>query len=87
MHMNLSKTIRLLRDYHGYSQEYMAARLGVSQTTYCRIESDVENTKLKYLIRVCDILNIRIRDLFILSNRPPEDMFEVIDDMDVNRAK
>ena len=78
--MEIDKTIRLLREYHGYSQEYMAARLGVSQTTYCRIEKDIGNTKLKNLIKVCQILNIRLVDLFVLSSRSVVDIVDLINE-------
>ena len=78
--MEIDKTIRLLREYHGYSQEYMAARLGVSQTTYCRIEKDIGNTKLKNLIKVCEILNIGVVDLFVISNRPVVDIVDLINE-------
>jgi len=35
---NLSRTLRLLRLYHGYPQKYVAARLGISQTAYSKME-------------------------------------------------
>lgn len=35
---NLSKTLRMLRALHGYPQKYLAARLGISQAAYSKIE-------------------------------------------------
>ncbi len=35
---NLSRTLRVLRLYHGYPQKYVAARLGISQTAYSKME-------------------------------------------------
>lgn len=35
---NLSKMLRILRHYHGYPQKYVAARLGISQTAYSKME-------------------------------------------------
>ena len=35
---NLSKTLRMLRALHGYPQKFLAARLGISQAAYSKME-------------------------------------------------
>lgn len=50
--------IRLIRESRGYSQEFMASRLYVTQQAYSRMEKQPENMTLKRLRDVADILEL-----------------------------
>ncbi len=50
--MSIGRTIRILRALRGYSQEYLASQIGVSQKTLSRMEND--RCKIDY-VRLSDI--------------------------------
>lgn len=54
--MNVCLKIRKRRVEMGYSQEYMAIQLGVSQKTYSRIENEQSKIDLKKLLEIAKIL-------------------------------
>lgn len=64
MKFNLSETLRLRRLELGYTQQFMATRLGVTQQSYSKIENNPENTTLKLLLRVSEILQLEPRMLY-----------------------
>ena len=50
--------IRKQRQTKGYSQDYMASQLGISQNAYSKIESDQTNVKANTLERIAEILEV-----------------------------
>ncbi|WP_228713497.1 helix-turn-helix domain-containing protein [Arundinibacter roseus] len=56
-------TLCKLREEKGYSQEFVAAQLGTSQSTYSRIESGQRPLKAKELVAVSSLYNISIDKL------------------------
>lgn len=50
--------IKKLREFRGYSQEYMAAQLNVSQRTYSNIESDKGKVNKQQIEHIAKILEI-----------------------------
>ena len=50
--------IRKQRQIKGYSQDYMASQLGISQNAYSKIESDQTNVKANTLERIAEILEV-----------------------------
>jgi transcriptional regulator with XRE-family HTH domain len=65
MYGNKIRSLRLLR---GYSQEYMANELSITQTTYSRIETDKQKLTADILEKVAQILGVSVPD--ITSNEP-----------------
>jgi transcriptional regulator with XRE-family HTH domain len=65
MHGTKIRTFRLLR---GYSQEEMATKLHVTQSTYSRIESGEHKLTIELLKSIAEALDITIGD--ITSNEP-----------------
>lgn len=47
--------MRALRERHKYSQEYVAAELGINQNTYSKIESGQTELTLKRVLQVCTV--------------------------------
>jgi len=54
----IGENIRRLREFRGYSQEYMAAELNVSQRTYSNIENDsgkVSKNQIEHIAKVLEV--------------------------------
>lgn len=47
----------------GYSQEYMAQELNISQNVYSRNERNIKNVPLERVIQICKVLDIPIAEL------------------------
>jgi len=60
---DLGKRIGIVRRYRGYSEEYMAQRLGVSQRQYSRYESGESPLVPEKLTEACKVLEIAENDL------------------------
>lgn len=68
MNNPISANIRMFRESKGYSQEYMANQLGLTQQAYSRMERHPEGIPLKRLYDLCEILQVKIVEL-IEENR------------------
>ncbi len=56
--MTIGNNIRSLRLEKGYSQEYLAEVLEVSQKTYSNIENDKSSIKIDTLIKIAEEFKI-----------------------------
>lgn len=65
MHGTKIRTFRMLR---GYSQEDMAAKLHITQSTYSRIETDEHKLTVEMLKKIAEELEVSVGD--IVSNEP-----------------
>ena len=71
---NIGDNIRLLREARGFSQKYMADMLSITQQAYSFVEKKPENTTLKRLKNIAEILEVELitllgeEDTFILQN-------------------
>lgn len=62
----LLKKMRLERLKKGYSQDYMAFKLDISQKSYSKLENNKTKMRLDRLLEISKILELDINDL--LSN-------------------
>ncbi len=60
--------IRMIREMRGYSQEYMAEKLGMAQNSYSRIETNQTKLSTELLQKIATILGVSPMD--ILSQQP-----------------
>lgn len=60
----LRNNIRLHRLRMGYSQEYMAIQLDISQYAYHKIESGKTALKVTTLLEISEILELDVQRLF-----------------------
>ncbi len=58
-------SIRLIRESKGYSQEWVAKKLDLTQQAYSAIEHDPENAKLSRLKGIAKILGVSLTQLVI----------------------
>ncbi|MCD7760962.1 MAG: helix-turn-helix domain-containing protein [Clostridiales bacterium] len=56
--MNYVKRIRDLREDHDYTQEYVAKRLGTSQSMYARYERAANELPIHHLLTLCDLYRV-----------------------------
>ena len=58
------KRIRLERFTSGFSQEFVANKLNISQSFYARIESGKNRLTVDFLIKLAEIFEIQPEDFF-----------------------
>ena len=59
--------IRKIREFRNYTQDYLAAKLRISQNAYSKIELGYSNITLRRLIEISEILEVELEDI-ICSN-------------------
>ena len=64
MDTKIGTRIRTLRKSRGFSQEEMADRLHISQSTYSRIEKNESNNWVHLIEKICMELQIKPEELF-----------------------
>jgi transcriptional regulator with XRE-family HTH domain len=52
--------IRKIREFRNYTQDYLAAKLGISQNAYSKIELGYSNITLSRLIEISEILEVEL---------------------------
>lgn len=59
----LGYKIRAVRDMQGVSQEYLASKLGISQSTMSKIENDEMPVTLEKLFEISQVLDLDINKI------------------------
>ena len=67
--MNVGRKIRIIREIRGYTQEYMAIQLEISQATYCRIENESTKIDLAKITYIAGRLDTDIISLLQFDDR------------------
>lgn len=74
------KLIRRKREQLGLSQQEMAERLNMSQSTYSRIEQKDEDITIRQLKTIAEVLEIQLADLLpdelIVYNHNPQTVIQ-----------
>ena len=55
--------IRIIRETNGFSQEYVASKLEITQQAYSNIEKNPENASVKRLKQISDVLSVPVTTL------------------------
>lgn len=66
--MNIYSKIRNLREMKGFSQEFMAIQLDISQKTYGRLENGEAKLHIQRLFDIAKILEMDIYQLLSIEN-------------------
>lgn len=61
--MKIGDNLRKIRELKGYSQEFIASKLEISQRQYSRIENNETDLSLSKLEFICDVLEITPQQL------------------------
>jgi transcriptional regulator with XRE-family HTH domain len=64
MSSKIQYRLRVTRNNKGFSQEYMADCLGISQRQYSRLENGESEMTLPFLEKICKELGINPEDIF-----------------------
>ncbi|MCL2327635.1 MAG: helix-turn-helix transcriptional regulator [Bacteroidetes bacterium] len=65
--MNVIKNIKTIRKRKGISHEAMAINLGISQTSYTKIEQGETKLTVERLQKIANILNVTLNELLELE--------------------
>jgi transcriptional regulator with XRE-family HTH domain len=74
MKESVTSTIRMLRESKGYSQEYVANKMGLTQQAYSSMEQNPDKITLKRLHELSTMLQVKIvaligeDDSFLMQN-------------------
>ena len=60
--------IRRTRENRNYTQDYLAAKLGISQNAYSKIELGYSNITLNRLVEIAEILEVDLIELITATN-------------------
>ena len=61
--------IRKIREYRNYTQDYLAAKLSISQNAYSKIELGYSKITLERLFQIAIILDIEVVQLITVDHR------------------
>ena len=67
--MRLGNSIRSIRLFKGYSQEYVANAIGISQNTYSRIERGEIDISEKRLVNLSVVFKLTVEDIHEFDER------------------
>lgn len=59
--------VRKMRESKGFSQDYMATVLNISQASYARLENEETKITVDRLYKIAEILEVNISDFFELD--------------------
>lgn len=69
---SIGKSIRILRHQHGWSQEDIANRLGISIPAFSKIETGVTDVNLSRLEQIANIYEVSVVQLLTVDNEQVE---------------
>src|ERR1700744_2201244 len=69
---SIGKSIRILRHQHGWSQEDIANRLGISIPAFSKIETGVTDVNLSRLEQIANIYEVSVVQLLNVDNEQAE---------------
>lgn len=69
MELQIGENIRKIREVKGYSQEYMANKLNISQRRYSTIESDNKKIDAERLKAIAEILEVNVLDILTFNDK------------------
>lgn len=64
---NIASNVRNMRAYKGFTQDYIAEKLGISQNAYSKLELNYSKITLDRMFQLAEVLECDISDLFIVE--------------------
>jgi len=74
---NVAGNIRKIREYRDYTQDYLAAKLKISQNAYSKIELGYSKLTIDRLFQIAAILEVEVPHLLTLNH---SDLVKIIAD-------
>jgi transcriptional regulator with XRE-family HTH domain len=80
--MEIHGIVKKLREEKGFSQEYIANQLGLSQSQYCRREKGMVKFLADEIFKLSQIFEVPINSLFNVDRVPslPDDQKDTLSD-------
>jgi transcriptional regulator with XRE-family HTH domain len=69
MMKNVIKNIRIIRELKGYSQEYMAELMEITQSAYARFERGATKTDLKTVSLIAQVFEMSLIDVITYPDK------------------
>ena len=66
---NVGLTVRKLREKRGFSQEFVAGKLGINQSSYGKLEKDMSHISLDRLYKISELLEEDITTLLDIGKK------------------
>lgn len=66
---NVASNIRKIREYKGYTQDYLAAKLKISQNAYSKLELGYSKLTVDRLFKIAHILDLDAKYLISLEHQ------------------
>lgn len=66
---NVAGNIRKIREYRDYTQDYLAAKLKISQNAYSKIELGYSKLTLERLFQIASIIDVDVTHLLTLDHK------------------
>ncbi len=75
---NISSNLKQLREQRGLKQKFVAEKLGISPNYYSQIENGHRYPQVEHLLKLRDIFNVSLDDIFFKDNIAKCDIANVI---------
>lgn len=69
MELKIGENIRKIRELKGYSQEYMANKLKISQRAFSHIENNNNKIDAERLKSIAEILEVNVLDILAFNDK------------------
>ena len=73
----IAANIRNKREYRNYTQEYLAAKLDISQNAYSKIELGYTKITVERLFQIAEVLGFEVADLIDTKSQGVHHMAKV----------
>lgn len=75
---NISSNLKQLREQRGLKQKFVAEKLGISPNYYSQIENGHRYPQVEHLLKLRDIFNVSLDDIFFNDKIAKRDIANVI---------
>lgn len=66
---HIAGNIRKIREYRDYTQDYLAAKLKISQNAYSKIELGYSKLTLERLFQIASVIDVDVTQLLTLEHK------------------
>ena len=64
----VAANIRKVREFRNYTQDYLAAKLSISQNAYSKIELGYSKLTVERLFQIAAVLDVKIMQLIVVDH-------------------
>lgn len=69
MTTEIGTKIKKIREFKNFTQEYMAEKLGISQSQYAKLEKEDSDLTISRIQKIADILDVKFEDLLKFNEK------------------